>query len=836
MDLARWARVVNRLDDLPQNAKSTRFRRRDLQTPLQGRRGWILAADKQPFLDYHRRLHEAYTARMLSLMRRADPDLKSVLAVLYYKRDPRALDGAAGGAPPAAGTRRNTQTLWKKAAPSASLQDAVGHLRPFLEVVRYFCDDPRDRWEVLPWLAPAAPRDAGRARLAAVRELVRALLRSSDGGPDAPVHWAAHPALNHWPRSVVTDATMAELVVGTANILSHLFLPRPSTASDLAGVDALLSRFSAGEDGAPPAAREARPKDRPAPEAPLRLSERNANVTDALATPDAAATGGARSREKPETPPPTTAAPGRDAGREPGQEETDFRRTVYEPAVRGRDGAAAAGTNDGAARTAGPGAAVATEAEEEGPPPARPSADALRAISDAASDMDISSEFDDAEEDDPRATTPTKPDALPRRSGVCAVCGDAGELLACAACSLAFHVGCVRPRPAPDPPDDWRCAYCWAAEGNVPPARQACREMEATKAARRAFQGRWQRPSPIAPLSSPVDKLRALLVKPPPPPPPPPRPSPSKVLSHTSMMPSNAIFHRDSHGAVVGATFHSGSHGHGNLHHDGRGSGQVLGNPRASMMPGNAIFHRDNHGAVVGATFRSGSHGHRHLHRDGRGSGQVLGNPRSHTHVHCDNRSNGHGHGHSKHEFSKCPAPDSPPRRSGEKVDATDDLAPSVAAAAAGGGRSPEEPDGTDQRDASRSAAESPLRRWVEKETRAAADHAVLTRPPRRRGRDTELVVSPGVLGLALTPAPGGGLVTAVHPACTFRDQICVGDVIVTIDGRQISRMQDLKVGKERSRVFLVAHPQSSAESPPRSPSVLVEPLVVDLTRLSIGD
>ena len=248
MDFARWARVVTRLDDLLQNAKNTRFRRRDLQTLLQGRRGWILTADKQPFLDYHRRLHEAYTAKMLSLMRRADPDLKSVLAVLYYKRGP------------VPGARQNTQTLWKKASPSESLQDAVGNLRPFLEVVRYFGADPRDRWETLPWLEPAVPRGACRARLGAVRGLVAALLRSSDWGPDAPVNWAAHPALNHWPRSVVTDATMVELVVGMANILSLLFLPHKATASDLKGVDEMLSQFSAGEGGTPAAARKDPPK------------------------------------------------------------------------------------------------------------------------------------------------------------------------------------------------------------------------------------------------------------------------------------------------------------------------------------------------------------------------------------------------------------------------------------------------------------------------------------------------------------------------------------------------------------------------------------------------
>ena len=244
--------------------------------PLQGRRGWVLNANKQPFLDYHRRLHKAYSTKMLSLMRRADPGLKSDLAVMYYKRDPLALDGATGGSP-VPGARQNTQTLWKKVSPSESLQDAVGNLRPFLEVVRYFGADPRDRWETLPWLEPAVPRGACRARLGAVRGLVAALLRSSDWGPDAPVNWAAHPALNHWPRSVVTDATMVELVVGTANILSHLFLPHKATASDLKGVDELLSQFSAGEGVTPAAARKDPPKVPPAKNNPPS-SESSANL------------------------------------------------------------------------------------------------------------------------------------------------------------------------------------------------------------------------------------------------------------------------------------------------------------------------------------------------------------------------------------------------------------------------------------------------------------------------------------------------------------------------------------------------------------------------------
>ena len=96
-------------------------------------------------------------------------------------------------------------------------------------------------------------------------------------------------------------------------------------------------------------------------------------------------------------------------------------------------------------------------------------------------------------------TTASKQEFFDLHIDVCEVCGDVGQLLCCATCNLAFHVRCVRPRPPPDPPDSWRCAYCFVAEGNVPPAQQACREMEVMKAehaARRANQGSRKRHPP----------------------------------------------------------------------------------------------------------------------------------------------------------------------------------------------------------------------------------------------------------------------------------------------------------------------------------------------------
>jgi hypothetical protein len=210
---------------------------------LQGRRGWILATDKYPYLDYHRDLHEAYTVKMRALLKQANPSLKKTLAVLYYKED--ALTQQNGGN----GSRQNTQTLWKKVSKQESLQDAVGKIRPFLEVIRYFCTDPEDKWTSMPWLLPAIkPRECHK-RLDRISRLVFNLMRSSDRGPDGPVHWAAHPALNHYPRSVVTPSIMKELVVGIANILSQLFLPYPTSVVNLDGVDKMLPHFSSSSVG-----------------------------------------------------------------------------------------------------------------------------------------------------------------------------------------------------------------------------------------------------------------------------------------------------------------------------------------------------------------------------------------------------------------------------------------------------------------------------------------------------------------------------------------------------------------------------------------------------------
>ena len=82
---------------------------------LQGRRGWTMApgTQKQPYLNYHRSLHEAYTAVMKPLLKNSSSNLKKLLVVLYYKQDPLTQEN---GGVSINGTRQSTQTLWKKAS------------------------------------------------------------------------------------------------------------------------------------------------------------------------------------------------------------------------------------------------------------------------------------------------------------------------------------------------------------------------------------------------------------------------------------------------------------------------------------------------------------------------------------------------------------------------------------------------------------------------------------------------------------------------------------------------------------------------------------------------
>ena len=66
------------------------------------------------------------------------------------------------------------------------------------------------------------------------------------------------------------------------------------------------------------------------------------------------------------------------------------------------------------------------------------------------------------------------------------------------------------------------------------------------------------------------------------------------------------------------------------------------------------------------------------------------------------------------------------------------------------------------------------------------------------------LTVSPGKLGLTIRvdKTLGGCTITAIDPACTFKDRVEVGDRIVTIDGQKVTKIADLQINNTKQRQF----------------------------------
>jgi len=63
------------------------------------------------------------------------------------------------------------------------------------------------------------------------------------------------------------------------------------------------------------------------------------------------------------------------------------------------------------------------------------------------------------------------------------------------------------------------------------------------------------------------------------------------------------------------------------------------------------------------------------------------------------------------------------------------------------------------------------------------------------------VTINPGKLGLSIVFEEGSGaVVTGISDACTFRDEVQIGDLIVTIDGKEILNSDDLRVGNDRVR------------------------------------
>lgn len=201
---------------------------------LSGKSGWTMAEkkpDKSRFVPYHRSLHMLYEKELRNLRKKykSGSSMRSHLDIIYYKF-PVSL-------------RVTTELLWTRVSDGGSLQDAVAKLRPFLEVLRFCSRNRESNWKKeVPWLEHLSCSERQR-RLRNISEIVYRLLRSSESGPDAPVHWAAHPPLNDYPLAVVSNETMTELVVSLANIMGNLFLTSfNKPLQTLADVDAFLSR------------------------------------------------------------------------------------------------------------------------------------------------------------------------------------------------------------------------------------------------------------------------------------------------------------------------------------------------------------------------------------------------------------------------------------------------------------------------------------------------------------------------------------------------------------------------------------------------------------------
>jgi len=75
-----------------------------------------------------------------------------------------------------------------------------------------------------------------------------------------------------------------------------------------------------------------------------------------------------------------------------------------------------------------------------------------------------------------------KQDFFDQHNNLCEVCNQPGVVLCCATCNLVCHMHCARPKLQEEPPNDWKCAYCWVGgmkDGKEQhKAAQACREME----------------------------------------------------------------------------------------------------------------------------------------------------------------------------------------------------------------------------------------------------------------------------------------------------------------------------------------------------------------------
>jgi hypothetical protein len=110
-------------------------------------------------------------------------------------------------------------------------------------------------------------------------------------------------------------------------------------------------------------------------------------------------------------------------------------------------------------------------------------------------------------------------------------------------------------------------------------------------------------------------------------------------------------------------------------------------------------------------------------------------------------------------------------------------------------------------------------------------DWKLLGRRPREvesmieRGDAVPIVAAPGRLWLTVAyvndfihglnlSIRGGARITAINPACTFRDKVSVGDIIIAFDGKRVLRVEDVSIGTERTRELVIIRMTASVISP----------------------
>ena len=96
------------------------------------------------------------------------------------------------------------------------------------------------------------------------------------------------------------------------------------------------------------------------------------------------------------------------------------------------------------------------------------------------------------------------------------------------------------------------------------------------------------------------------------------------------------------------------------------------------------------------------------------------------------------------------------------------------------------------------------------------------------------LTVTPGLLGITLSMISndkfGGAEITRIDPECTFGSQVEVGDRVMTIDGKSVTKLQDFLVAKDGKRTFGILKKSDIATTKTcgtPSPAVLLASAVV---------